>query len=74
MSDEIKEFFESLPKGRCRPCKYARVVFAQDQFMFLGCYHEPYRGKWVAEIKDCPKKLNKEKKDERETESNGQAL
>jgi hypothetical protein len=55
MSNEIKEFFKSLPKGRCHPCEYARAVFAQDQSMFLGCYHEPYRGKWVAEIKDCPK-------------------
>lgn len=55
MSNEIKEFFKSLPKGRCHPCEYARAVFAQDQSMFLDCYHEPYRGKWVAEIKDCPK-------------------
>jgi hypothetical protein len=23
--------------------------------MFLGCRHEPYKGKWVAEIKECPK-------------------
>ena len=74
MSNEINEFFKILHKGRCHHCEYARAVFAQDQSMFLGCYHEPYRGKWVAEIKDCPKKLNKEKKDERETESNGQAL
>ncbi len=59
MSDEIKEFFESLPKGRCHPCKYARAVFAPGQFMFLGCYHKPYRGKWVAEIKDCPKEGEK---------------
>ena len=53
--NEIEEYYDSLPQGRCHPCKYARAVFAQDQFMLLGCYHEPYRGKWVAEIKECPK-------------------
>ena len=55
MSEEIKKFFESLPTGRCNPCKCARAVFATERFIFLGCYHEPYKGKWVREIKDCPK-------------------
>lgn len=55
MSNEIKEVFKSLPKDRCRTCEYATAVCATEQFMFLGCYHEPYKGKWVREIKDCPK-------------------
>lgn len=54
--NEIDEFYESLPLGRCTYCKYARQVFATGQFIFLGCYHEPYHGKWVAEIKNCPAK------------------
>ena len=50
-----EEFYKSLPKGRCNPCKYAKAVVAGDDFTFLGCYCEPCHGKWVAEIKDCPK-------------------
>lgn len=55
MMDEIDEFFASLPKGRCNPCEYAKCVVANDQWMFLGCCHEPYHGKWVKEIEHCPK-------------------
>ena len=51
-----ERYYESLPKGRCKPCEHAYVVGTQNSgFMFLGCYHKPYKGKWVAEIKDCPK-------------------
>ena len=51
-------YLKSLPHGRCNPCKYAKVVIAApSQFMFLGCYHEPYCGKWVKEIKECPKEF-----------------
>lgn len=25
------------------------------QWIFLGCYHTPYKGKMTSEIKDCPK-------------------
>jgi len=53
MSD-IADFYNSLPKGRCKPCKYGKVVCAQDNYMFLGCYCRPYSGKRVSEIKDCP--------------------
>ena len=52
----IDEFMNSLPTGRCNPCKYARCVVATGQWMFLGCYHPPYSGKWVREIDVCPKK------------------
>ena len=53
--DKIDEFYASIPQGRCNPCKSARAIVANGQFMFLGCTHSPYKGKWVAEIKDCPK-------------------
>lgn len=43
------------PRDRCLGCDHCRGISAQDGFSFLGCYHEPYRGKWVVEIKDCPK-------------------
>ncbi len=55
--DKIDEFYASIPRGRCNPCKFARAIVATGQFMFLGCTHPPYEGKWVAEIKDCPKTL-----------------
>ena len=53
--DEIDEFFASLPKGRCNPCEYSKCIVANTQWMFLGCCHEPYHGKWVKEIEHCPK-------------------
>ena len=56
MKDSIDDFIASLPKGRCNPCEYAKCVVATEQYMFLGCYCEPYHGKRVSEIKDCPKK------------------
>lgn len=60
MNNPIDEFYSKLPEGRCSPCKFARVVVATNQFMFLGCYHDPYKGKWVKEIKNCPKAGEKE--------------
>lgn len=56
MHEVYEEFYRKMSNGRCHPCKYARMVFAAPgNFAFLGCYHEPYHGKRVAEIKDCPK-------------------
>jgi hypothetical protein len=56
MDVEVKAFCDSIPSGRCKGCPYADVVRAQGNFVFLGCRHKPYKGKWVAEIKECPKK------------------
>ena len=53
--DKIDEFYASIPRGRCKPCDFSKVIVCNDGFMFLGCTHPPYHGKWVAEIKDCPK-------------------
>ena len=53
--DKGKQYHNSLTEGRCKPCESAHIVRANGGFMFLGCYHKPYKGKWVAEIKDCPK-------------------
>lgn len=39
----------------CEKCKMSKIVYANGQWNFIGCYHEPYRGKWVCEIKECPK-------------------
>ena len=56
MDSEAKAFYDSIPNGRCKGCPYADVVRAQTGLMFLGCRHDPYKGKRVAEIKSCPKK------------------
>ena len=45
---------DEIPKQRCDDCKYKRLVYANGQFSFYGCYHKPYTGKWLAEIKNCP--------------------
>lgn len=42
-------------KQRCEGCKYCKVIDGGG-WDFYGCHHEPYKGKWVAEIKLCPKK------------------
>lgn len=46
---------DDVKKQRCEGCKYGKSVHANGGFSFKGCYHRPYNGKWVAEIKDCPK-------------------
>lgn len=46
---------------KCRKeCEFAEGIHAQDGFFFIGCHHEPYRGKWVREIKECPKEVKRQ--------------
>lgn len=45
----------------CKFCSNCKEVRANGGFVFFGCYHKPYKGKWIAEIKDCP--LEQEVKD-----------
>lgn len=42
-------------RQRCEGCKYKHIVHANGGYSFNGCYHRPYKGKRVAEIKECPK-------------------
>lgn len=55
---EINKFYERLKDGRCKGCDKSRCVPATGGYLFLGCFHEPYKGKSVTEIKDCPKQTN----------------
>ena len=63
--DTLYEFFDDrdFNAGRCHNCEYCKEVRATFNWSFYGCYCTPYIGKWVAEIKDCPKqqqvKVNK---------------
>lgn len=38
----------------CLKCRFCKSVHANGQFVFLGCHHKPYKGKWIVEIKECP--------------------
>lgn len=40
--------------GRCKGCKYARTINSTEGWQFVGCICEPYKGKWVVEIENCP--------------------
>lgn len=43
----------------CKKCECCNVIL-KDQFgTYLGCFKEPYKGKWVAEIEKCPKMVKK---------------
>lgn len=44
---------------RCKQCTNRKGVSGSPGFNFMGCYHSPYRGKWITEIKDCPKNITK---------------
>ncbi len=55
MNSFYKDFYKDLPKGRCNPCEFSKMIVATGGYCFLGCCYPPYKGKRVAEIKDCPK-------------------
>lgn len=40
---------------RCEGCDHRKPVSGQGHYSFQGCFHEPYKGKRVAEINECPK-------------------
>lgn len=46
--------------GRCFRCIYCKPVHATGGWMFYGCHHYPYSGKWVVEIEECPKERSEE--------------
>ncbi len=54
---------DKIIKQRCEGCRYRRKVYANGGYNFNGCCHNPYKGKWVAEIKDCPMENSENKKE-----------
>lgn len=44
-----------MKPSECMNCSSNRLVRCYGGFEFRGCYHDPYKGKWIAEIKGCPK-------------------
>ena len=61
---------EERTKSRCEGCAYRKRVYAQGNYSFYGCYHRPYTGKRLAEIKDCPKEDKHCEKPESEAQRN----
>lgn len=58
--DKVELFFnyekkEKQFEGRCGKCENHHIVYASGGWSFYGCYCSPYHGKWVAQIKQCPK-------------------
>lgn len=53
MNNDFFEY-ENQSRERCDGCRDCRIVYANSGWSFYGCYHNPYHGKWVAEIKNCP--------------------
>ena len=45
---------------RCAVCRDCNWVKAQDDWGFHGCFHKPYKGKWIVEIEKCPKESESE--------------
>jgi hypothetical protein len=50
--------------NRCIGCKHRMPLAAvpgdnNGSFLFYGCTHEPYKGKWVIEIGKCPLEVEK---------------
>lgn len=60
LSDEgMAIFIDTLSDAEHEPCQYCCVI-RQDKFgIYLGCNHEPYKGKWIAELDVCPKDIVK---------------
>lgn len=57
----------------CLNCYFCKIVHATGGWRFSGCYANPYKGKWTAEIKACPLTLEEMKKAQRqkaETQTN----
>ena len=53
MANDYGFLSNNKPHGRCDKCEHCKVT-SSGSWSFFGCYCKPYRGKWVAEIKDCP--------------------
>ncbi len=48
---------KKMTNEECKSCEYCCSAYAQDGYKFLTCKFPPYKGKWIAEISDCPKLL-----------------
>lgn len=54
--------YSNQSSERCDGCRDCQIVYANGGWSFYGCYYEPYHGKWIAEIQNCPKGKKEEGK------------
>ena len=54
MTDSRKNKAAISKEDRCKNCEFYRSVFELNAWGAKGCYHEPYHGKYILEIKECP--------------------
>lgn len=52
----------------CEQCTFGQVTYKGNNF-YMGCFHKPNKGKWVDQIKECPKEKREEMQDDRKEES-----
>ena len=45
----------TCPHNNNKECEHCHGITAQDGWKFKGCFCSPFKGKFVAEIKECPK-------------------
>lgn len=60
---EVQELITSLQQEQpkksaknCKDCPHCVDLKAQDGWHFKGCFGGSYKGKWIAEIDECPLK------------------
>lgn len=57
----MEQFFKytKVSEDRCSNCKFRKLT-TKSGWSFYGCCREPYKGKWIAEIKECPTERERE--------------
>lgn len=55
-------FNSPCPHADGKECEHCRIITAQDGWTFRGCFCHPNKGKFIAEVKECPKKKKEDKK------------
>ena len=47
-------------EDKCSKCKDCKAIFTYMGRPYYGCYHVPYKGKFLGEIEECPKAKEEE--------------
>lgn len=58
----MSKFNLPCPQNNDKECEHCHGVNAQDGWRFRGCFFPPNKGKYVADVRECPLKCRKENK------------
>lgn len=50
----MSKFNLPCPHNNNKECEYCKGITAQDGWRFRGCFFPPNKGKYVADVKECP--------------------